>query len=256
LTVGHNLQFTPEMLELRRLISEGFLGGPPVHVESHFSYDLGDASYVRPLLSSGDHWVRKLPGQLLHNIISHGIGKLAEFLDSDLEVVLGDAHQSAKLRAMGGQEVLDELRVLIRDGKNTTAFFCFSTQFQPGLNELRICGKQNSITVNHASGSLIRHINRSNKSYLTYLMPPLRASIEHLRNAKSNLVGIVRRRLFQDAGMKELTGQFYQSIEANSPPPIPYREILLTARIMDDLFLQAYGNNESVKRLAPLEPAV
>src|SRR6266513_5684922 len=35
-TAGHNLQFTLEMLEMRRLVKMGFLGGKPVHLESHF----------------------------------------------------------------------------------------------------------------------------------------------------------------------------------------------------------------------------
>ena len=40
-TVGHNYQFTLEMLEMRRLVREGFLGGKPVHLESYWSYDFG-----------------------------------------------------------------------------------------------------------------------------------------------------------------------------------------------------------------------
>jgi len=68
LTVGHNLQFTHEAIEMRRLIQNGFLGGPPVHMESHFSYDLADPSYVKILLRDKRHWVRALPGKLLHNV--------------------------------------------------------------------------------------------------------------------------------------------------------------------------------------------
>ena len=36
--------------------------------------------------------------------------------------------------------------------------------------------------------------------------------------------------------MKELIRRFYQSICDGSPPPIPYRDIVLTARIMDSIF--------------------
>src|SRR5213078_4594795 len=46
MTAGHNYQFTLEMLEMRRLAKAGFLGGKPVHLESYWSYDLGDISYV------------------------------------------------------------------------------------------------------------------------------------------------------------------------------------------------------------------
>ena len=41
ITVGHNYQFTLEMLEMRRLVKAGFLGGKPTHLESYWSYDLG-----------------------------------------------------------------------------------------------------------------------------------------------------------------------------------------------------------------------
>ena len=75
-TAGHNYQFTPEMVRARTLVRNGYLGGPPRHLESVWFYDLGDASYVGPMLGSGDHWVRRLPGKLLHNNISHGVAKL------------------------------------------------------------------------------------------------------------------------------------------------------------------------------------
>ena len=40
--------------------------------------------------------------------------------------------------------------------------------------------------------------------------------------------------------MKELIERFYNSIRMGGPPPIPYREIILTARIMDEIFAQIY----------------
>ena len=38
--------------------------------------------------------------------------------------------------------------------------------------------------------------------------------------------------------MKELIERFYNSIRLGDPLPISYREILLTARIMDEIFAQ------------------
>ncbi len=238
ITAGHNYQFTPEMLEMRRLVQQGFLGGRPVHLESYWSYDLGDQSYVGPLLGNRRHWVRQLPGQLFHNIISHGISRLAEFLDDELTEVIASAYQSPKLRSLGGQEILDELRVLIRDRVGTTAQFCFSTQIKPGLNRFQICGPVNSLTVDLVSGSVIKNRGLSYKSYLTFLVPPLNSAKEHLANAGRNAANILLWRLHQDSGMKELIHRFYQSIVGGLPPPIPYRDIVLTARIMDSIFDQ------------------
>jgi predicted dehydrogenase len=239
ITAGHNYQFTLEMLEMRRLVAQNFLGGPPVHLESHWPYDLSDASYVGPMLGSRTHWVRQLPGQLFHNLISHGIARLAEFLGDDVRVT-AQAHQSPRLQSLGGGEVLDELRVFLRDEHGATAFFCFSTQIKPGLNFLRVCGPKNSLCVDLSSGGLLRCQSRAFKSYLTYFVPPLLQARQHFHNARLNLVNFLHGRLHQDSGMKELIGRFHHSIQTGGAPPIPYREILLTARIMDEIFAQVY----------------
>jgi predicted dehydrogenase len=238
ITVGHNYLFTLEMLEMRRLIQDGFLGGRPIHLESYWSYDLGDRSYVAPMLGDRNHWVRQLPGQLFHNIISHGIAKLTEFLDSDVEIA-ATAHQSEQLRSLGAREVMDELRVLMRDKHGTTAVFCFSTQVK-GLNQLRAYGPAGSITADIITGSLVRNTSRSYKSYLTYFIPPLKNAREHFGNARRNVSNFLRRRLYQDFGMKELVERFYDSIRLGQSVPIPYREIILTAKIMDEIFAQIY----------------
>jgi predicted dehydrogenase len=247
MTAGHNYQFTLEMVEMRRLAKAGFLGGKPVHLESYWSYDLGDISYVGPVLGNPAHWVRRLPGQLFHNIISHGLAKLAEFLDDELTEIIVTAHQSPQLRLLGAKEVLDELRVLIRDKSDTTAFFCFSTQIK-NVNQLRIYGPSGSITADIITGTVIRKENRAYKSYLTYFVPPLKDAREYFRNASVNVINFVRQRLHQDFGMKELIQRFYQSIQTESPVPVPYREIILVARLMDQIFAQIYGNKEAHER--------
>lgn len=238
ITAGHNYQFTGEMLQMRRLVAAGGLGGRIVHLESHWSYDLGDASYVGPILSNPQHWVRQLPGQLHHNLISHGVARLVEFLVDPVELVHANADQSQQLKGLGGNEVLDELRVLLRDRAGTTAFFCFTTQVRPGLNRLQLYGPRNSITVDLTSGSVYTHQGRNYKSYLVFVAPPLIAARQHLGNAARNIISIARRRLYQDSGMQELIQRFYESFTAGGALPIPYRDILVTARIMDSVFAE------------------
>jgi predicted dehydrogenase len=250
ITAGHNYQFTLEMLEMRRLVKEGFLGGRPVHLESYWFYNLGDSRYASAFVASRAHWVRQLPGRLFHNIISHGIAKLAEFLDDELVEIVATAHESDQLRDSGAEEILDELRVLIRDKCGTTAFFCFSTQIK-GLNQLRLYGPANSLIADIITGSLIRSGNKPYKSYLTYFIPPLKSATENFRNARRNIANFIRRRLYQDFGMKELINRFYNSIRLGNPLPIPYREILLTARIMDEIFAQVYGD-QAKKLVTPI----
>src|SRR5262249_20069235 len=58
LTVGHNNQFSPVARRMRALVQSGYLGGPPVHIESNYSYDLRDPVYARTFLDDKTHWVR------------------------------------------------------------------------------------------------------------------------------------------------------------------------------------------------------
>ncbi len=56
-------------------------------MESYFPYGLQD-QYGQALLGDRNHWVRALPGKLLHNVISHGVCKIAEYWpDSSPKVI-------------------------------------------------------------------------------------------------------------------------------------------------------------------------
>ena len=57
--------------------------------------------------------------------------------------------------------------------------------------------------------------------------------------------------------MKYLIESFYRSIRDDAPVPIPYREILLTARIMDAIFEQisASRSQDRLSFLADRVPA-
>ncbi|MEZ5329455.1 MAG: Gfo/Idh/MocA family oxidoreductase [Verrucomicrobiales bacterium] len=241
ITAGHNYQFTPEMLDMRRLSKVGFLGKHLVHIESQWAYDLNDRVYVGAILGDKNHWVRKLPGQLFHNLISHGIAKLVEFLDDEVAEITAQAYQSDTLKTMGGGDVKDELRVMIRDSKGTSAYFTFSTQVQPAINQLRIFGCRNSLIVDQTSGTFVT-VPGSAKSYLTFFVPPFRQAVAHFRNGFRNVLRFLRQQLYHDSGMTELISQFHSAIITGprAPDPIPMREILLTARIMDEIFAQIY----------------
>ena len=183
LTVGHNYQFTLEMLEMRRLLKEGFLGGRPSHLESYWSYDLADLRYASAFLSNRAHWVRQLPGQLFHNLISHGIAKLAEFLDEVVEII-ATAYQSDQLRSLGCGGCLRRIKGIDPGQARYDSLFLFLDSGQ-GAQPVAIHGPSGSIIADIITGSLIRSPSRSYKSYLTYFIPPLRNAREHFRNART-----------------------------------------------------------------------
>jgi len=54
------------------------------------------------------------------------------------------------------------------------------------------------------------------------------------------------------AGMKCLIESFYRSILEGTAEPIPYREILLTAKIMDSIFAQLRKHSAAVPNDPPV----
>jgi predicted dehydrogenase len=244
LTVGHNAQFSHASLRMRQIFAEGYLGGPPTHLEAYYCYNLSDPGYAKALLGDSNHWVRKLPGGLLHNIISHGISKIAEFLPGDAPEVMAYGFTSPLLQSIGETEIVDELRTVIHDGP-MTAYFTFSSQMRPGLHQIRLYGPKNGLVVDDDQQTVVKIRGAAYKSYLEQFLPPWDYAKQYLGNSLGNMRKFLRADFQTNYGMKVLIQRFYESITANRPLPIPYPEILRTARIMDEIFSQLNSSRAS-----------
>jgi len=242
LTVGHNHQFSHVARRMRALVKSGYLGGLPVHMESYYGYDLADPRYAKALLGDKNHWLRRLPGKLLQNVISHGIARITEFLTGDAPDVIAYGFVSPLFMQINEREIVDELRVLICEEERTTAYFTFSTQMKPSIHEFRIYGPKNGMILDHDHEILIRLRGKHFKSYADKFVPPLSFAKQQIENLATNLNLFLNRAFHMDSGMKHLVELFYRSVREDAPVPIPYREILLTARIMEAIFNQlAHG---------------
>jgi len=237
ITVGHNVQFCHAAMKMRELIKKGYLGGPPIHLESIWCYNFADPGYTKALLGDSDHWVRSLPGKMLHNIVSHGISKIAEFLTGTSPHVIAYGYTSNFLKRIEEYDILDELRAIITDQNDTTAYFTFSTQINPAIHQLRIYGQKNSLVVDDLHQTVIR-VPQNYKSYLNHFIPPLLEAKQFLSNSATNIGKFLRNDFYFEQGRRTLIELFYHSVLQQAPVPIPYGEILLTSKIMDSIFEQ------------------
>jgi len=258
LTAGHDAQFSHAARRMRTLVQSGYLGGRPVHMESYYGYDLGDSGYARALLGDRRHWIRRLPGGLLHNTMSHGIAGIAEFLTSDSPQVIAYGFVSPLLKGIDEREIVDELRVIIYEQECTTAYFTFSSQMRPSLHQFRVYGPKNGLLLDQDQESLIKLRGRRFKSYGEKFIPPVIFASQYLENLISSARTFLASDLHMTSGMKYLIESFYDSITRGTPVPIPYREILLTARIMDAIFDQlrarrSQGHSEFRAQAAALQ---
>ncbi len=243
LTVGHETQFMPVARDMRRLIHAGYLGGAPVHMDSIYCYDFSDERYAKALLGDKNHWIRHLPGGLLQNIISHGLGKIVEYLPGQSVTVSAHGFTSRFLERIGENGIIDELRVVISDSELTTAYFTFSSQISPALHQFRIYGPENSLVADYEHQTLIRVPKKSYKSYLNQFISPLVDGKQYIANGCHNIRRFLKKEFHAESGMYVLISKFYKSLIENAPLPIPYEDILLTSHIMDEIFDQIARNS-------------
>lgn len=238
LTVGTDEQFSEVARRMRKLVRNGYLGGSPVHIESTWCYDLGDGAYTKALLGDRQHWARTLPGGLLHNTISHGIAKIAEYLPGESAQVIARGFVSPFLKRLGENEIIDELRVILHGEGDTTAYFTFSSQMRPSLHEFRIFGPKNGLIFDEDQQWLIKLRGERFKSYAEKFLPQASFAKQYLGSFLRNARLFLARDFHMTSGKKHLIEDFYRSITDDAPVPITYREILLTSRIMDAIFAQ------------------
>jgi hypothetical protein len=152
------------------------------------------------------------------------------------------------LRSVGEKEIIDELRVTICDEQGATAYFTFSSQMHPRRHEFRLFGPKNGLFLNEDQQILIKLRGRRYKSYAEKFIPPVMLAGQYLGNLLRNGRLFLASDFHMDSGKKYLIESFYRSIIENTPVPIPYREILLTSRIMDAVFEQLYASSASVTK--------
>jgi predicted dehydrogenase len=253
ITAGHDDQFTHVARRMRTLVQSGYLGAGPMHMESYYCYDLGSSAYARALLGDQQHWVRRLPGGLLHNVISHCIARIAEFLTGDSLEVVAYGFISPALKKFGETEMIDELRVILCEDERITAYFTFSSQMRPGLHEFRMYGTKNGLLLDHDQETLIRLPGKRLPSYAEKFIRPVGIARQHLGNVTINLRAFLHSDFHMKSGMKYLIETFYRCIEGSASDPIPHSEILLTARIMDRIFAQIGTQRSQIETCSPSE---
>ena len=223
ITVGHNLQFSPEAIRMRELVKSGFLGGPPIHMEVIQCYSHDEPTYGRVVLADPHHWVRRLPGSLTHNLISHGISKIAEFLDGDDPRIISLSFSSPFLRGIGQTDIVDEVRATIQDERGTTAFFLFTTQFGVGSSELRLYGRSANLVLDNTDRTVLRIRPSQYKSYMRYFFAPWTYAREYMRNSFRNMKLFARNDFHMDYGMRKLMELFLRRDQGRPARPHPGR---------------------------------
>jgi len=226
--VGHDQLFDPAWLECRNRIATGEIG-PVYHVESVLGYPLS-GQFGALVASDPYHWVRRLPGGLFHNTVSHPLYRITEFLP-DAEPIVA-AHWFAR----GDAAFPTELRVHLR-GRDVTGSLLFDTGIA-AQRITRVYGARGCLTVDLDAQSVSLHRNPRLPGAFGRIETPWRDWRQAGRRLRRNIGRFVRSDLHYFAGMRGLFQAFYNSILTNGAPPILCGELRRVTQILDTIFAE------------------
>lgn len=246
ITVGHDQLFDPAWLDLKSRIARGEIG-TVTHVESILGYPIS-GQFGSQVAGDPRHWVRRLPGGLFQNTISHPLYRITEFLTDAEPTVIADWARRP------GLDFPTELNVVLR-GQTVTGTLTFSSSI-PSQRVTRVYGTTGALEVDF-DGQVIRSVGPAKApGAFAKLLTPWKQWRQAGRNLRKNLWRFVKADIHYFAGLKGLSKAFYASIAEGTSPPIEPNEIVRVTQLMDRIFGSARARDVfSSKASLPTLPA-
>ena len=203
--------------------------GDVVHVEAIYGNDIS-GNFSKIFLRNKEHWVHSLPGKMFQNIISHSLAQIAPYLSAPLDKISCFSMDYSNNRLLD-----DELRILLVSGK-VTGYVTFSSAIRPVSILVRIYGTKSTIEIDFTNHSFSVKQDSLLPGPLARIRNSFFAGIDLIKEASRNSLGFINGKDRFFTGMGNLFSLFYKSIENGaSEPPIPYKDVLVVAEIMDEI---------------------
>ena len=230
LTIAYTYYFDPAARMLRRLIQEQVMGDA-VHLESFLGYNLS-GPFGGPILADRNHWVHKLPGKLFQNVLDHLLNKITEFVPDENPSVQAYSWQAAERPRQPDCDLPDELRVMVI-GENQSAYATFSSHSRPLQHFLTLYGTKNTAHLDFENSTITLARESTLPGVLGRLVFPFAQGWQHFREGGKNVLRFARSEYHFFEAFNYLLSEFYGAIVHDKPVPIPYREILRVATLVD-----------------------
>jgi len=134
-------------------------------------------------------------------------------------------------------ELVDELRLVVLGGP-VSVYGTFSSHIKPTGHFTRVYGTKNTLHVDYVMRTVTLDAQTKLPSAIGRLVPAFDQGLQYLREGGKNLARFARNDFHYFSGMNRLFALFYASIVSGGPPPIPHRDILRIAAMMDEIFRQ------------------
>jgi hypothetical protein len=119
-----------------------------------------------------------------------------------------------------------------------TANAVFSGSAKPLAHRLTVYGTRNIVEVDHISRTAVTLQAPKMPGAVGRLIPAFTQANSYWKAGLANAKAFWRSDFHYFAGMNRLISSFYESILNNTPPPIPYSQLLWVCSVTDEVFSQ------------------
>jgi len=236
--VGHDQLFDPAWLTCKLWIRQGRIGQVR-HIESILGYPI-NGTFGNLVAGNPQHWVRKLPGGLFQNTISHPLYRITDLMEEDQPQLQGG------WRTRNGWNFPTELNISLH-GTTQSGSLTFSTLLPP-QRITRVYGNTGLIDIDFDAQTLRLSSQPRLPGAFAKLESASRQFGNGLWNLQQNFWKFARAEIHYFAGMKNLFAAFYDAIQHGTPLPIPPMEIERVTWLMDRMFAHC---READRRFEP-----
>lgn len=213
LSVDHNARYESVLRRAKRIFESGDIG-TLISVEVDYAFDAGRYPALLQKGAENSHWIYKLPGGPLEDLIVHPLSFVTEYLDDITNV---SAH--ARNRGVLPEPWDDEIRVLI-DSAAAQAEVYVSFGIKPDAVALTLRGTSGTLVADLFSMTVVVDRDSRLPRAATRGLISFRRAAQLARGGVANVFKTAAGRVDKTGGMGAVIGGFYSAIREGTAPPV------------------------------------
>jgi predicted dehydrogenase len=225
LCVNHNMVYEDVVQKAIALASGGAIG-ELISVEASFLYDARRNSTLLEDGAEHSHWVYRLNGGLLQDLMPHMAALVFEFLPDIAEVKSIGLNLGVLPKGWD-----DEIRVLVRSS-SLIGYISISLSEKPDTIALVLKGTQGILSANLFNGIVNLQTQSSLPRAVGRGLSGFQLGAQNLTGAIANIYRFATGGIDKSGGIERMITRFYESVRKGTEPPISTAKSLCVVDLM------------------------
>ncbi len=229
LCAGHNMVFESTVQKAVKFVSEGNIGDV-VSVEVDLVFDPRRAQAFVEDGAEGSHWLYRLNGGPLQDLMPHPVSLALEFMD-EVKDVSQFSHSCGSILA----GYPDDISVMLKNDRQL-GFIRISLNEKPDTTILTVKGTRGRVRADLFSGIMTREVKSALPRAGVRGLLGFKLGKQYRRGAWANVFKVLLGKMDKTNGLESIISGFYESIRCSSRLPITLDKALASVDIIDRIW--------------------